>query len=133
VILALGVDLVAIPRVEALLARHGERFLARVFTAEERSACLSRARPGQHLAARLAAKEAAMKALGTGWGRGVRWLDVAVAAARGGGPRLQLDGVALRHAESLGIQRTLVSLSHDGDYAVAVVVGEGDAPARRGR
>ena len=74
-ILGLGTDLVAIARVEAMLSRHGERFLSRVFTPTEQTECLRRARPPMHLAARLAAKEAAMKALGTGWSQGVRWLD----------------------------------------------------------
>ena len=90
-ILGIGTDLVAVPRVEEVLSRHRQRFLDRVFTPAEQADCLGRARPAMHLAARLAAKEAAMKALGTGWGLGVRW-------------------------------QAMVSLSHDGDYAIAVVV-----------
>jgi len=118
----LGTDLVAIPRVENLLARHRERFLSRVFTAAEQAECLGRARPAIHLAARVAAKEAAMKALGSGWGLGVQWLDVEVWSKDGTPPSLVLAGGARARAEALGIRQTLVSLSHDGEYALAVVI-----------
>jgi holo-[acyl-carrier protein] synthase len=127
-ILGLGADLVAVARVDALLARYGDRFLARVFTPAERRDCLERARPAVHLAARLAAKEAGMKALGTGWGAGVSWHDLAVASSRRQAPALELSGGARQQAERRGIRRTLVSLSHDGAYAFAVVVAEGEAP-----
>ena len=118
----LGTDLVAIPRVESLLTRHRERFLVRVFTAAEQAECLGRARPAIHLAARVAAKEAAMKALGTGWSLGVRWLDVEVRSDGGTAPSLTLGGAARLRAEAQGIRQTLVSLSHDGEYALAVVI-----------
>jgi holo-[acyl-carrier protein] synthase len=118
----LGTDLVAIPRVESLLARHRERFLSRVFTSKEQDECLGRARPAIHLAARVAAKEAAMKALGSGWGLGVGWLDVEVRSKDGTPPSLILAGAARARAEAQGIRQTLVSLSHDGEYALAVVI-----------
>jgi len=121
-ILGLGTDLVSIGRVEELLSRHGERFLSRVFTPTERAQCLGRARPAIHLAARLAAKEAAMKALGTGWSLGVRWQDVEVHSKGDIPPSIHLDGVAKTRADARGIRQTLVSLSHDGGYALAVVV-----------
>jgi holo-[acyl-carrier protein] synthase len=121
-ILGVGTDLVSIARVEDLVSRHGERFLSRVFTPMEREQCLARARPAVHLAARVAAKEAAMKALGTGWSLGVRWLDVEVQSAGGVSPALRLDGLARTHADARGVRQTLVSLSHDGGYAVAVVM-----------
>jgi holo-[acyl-carrier protein] synthase len=121
-ILGLGTDLVSIVRVEELLSRHGERFLSRVFTPTERAQCLGRARPAIHLAARLAAKEAAMKALGTGWSLGVRWQDVEVHSRGDIPPSIHLDGVAKTRADARGIRHTLVSLSHDGGYALAVVV-----------
>lgn len=120
-ILGLGADLVAIARVDAMLSRHGERFLGRVFTPTEQADCLRRVRPAMHLAARLAAKEAAMKALGTGWSRGVAWLDVEVHSRGDTPPSLRLNGVARTLAEARGIRQTLVSLSHDGAYALAVV------------
>ncbi len=121
-ILGLGTDLVAIARIENLVSRHGDRFLGRVFTPAERAECLRRARPAVHLAARLAAKEAAMKAIGTGWSLGVRWQDVEVQSTGATPPSLRLDGVARARAETLGIRETLVSLSHDGGYALAVVM-----------
>lgn len=121
-ILGLGTDLVAVRRLEAILTRRRERFLARVFTPGERADCQERGRPAVHLAARLAAKEAAMKALGTGWGRGVGWQDIEVRSSGRELPRLLLTGGARQEAERLGVRRTLVSLSHDGDYAIAVVV-----------
>ncbi len=121
-ILGLGADLVAIARVEALLSQHGDRFLRRVFTPVEREQCLRRARPAMHLAARLAAKEAAMKALGTGWGLGVRWLDVEVQSRGDTPPNMRLDGAARARADARGVRETLVSLSHDGGYALAVVM-----------
>lgn len=121
-ILGLGTDLVAIDRVEGVLARHGERFLDRVFTPGEQTDCLSRSRPARHLAARLAAKEAAMKALGTGWGLGVRWQDIEIRSGGASPPSLLLSGAARERAEAQGIRQTAVSLSHDGEYAIAVVV-----------
>ncbi|MBI2561802.1 MAG: holo-ACP synthase [candidate division NC10 bacterium] len=121
-ILGIGTDLVAVPRVEEVLARHRERFLGRVFTPAEQADCLGRARPALHLAARLAAKEAAMKALGTGWGLGVRWQDVEVRSGASTPPTIRLAGSARARAEARGIRQAMVSLSHDGDYAIAVVV-----------
>jgi holo-[acyl-carrier protein] synthase len=121
-ILGLGTDLVAVNRVEAILSRHRERFLDRVFTRAEQAECLGRARPAMHLAARLAAKEATMKALGTGWGFGVRWQDIEVRSDGSTPPAIRLGGQARRRAEERGVRQALVSLSHDGDYAFAVVV-----------
>ncbi len=121
-ILGLGTDLVAISRVEAILSKHGARFLRRVFTRTEEVECLGRARPATHLAARVAAKEAAMKALETGWGLGVRWQDIEVHSDGVGAPRLLLTGMAGERARARGIRHALVSLSHDGEYAIAVVV-----------
>ncbi len=121
-ILGLGTDLVAIDRVEEVLSRHQARFLDRVFTPAEQADCLARARPAMHLAARLAAKEATMKALGTGWGLGVRWRDVEVRSGVSAPPSLRLTGGAKEQADARGIRQAMVSLSHDGEYAIAVVV-----------
>ncbi len=121
-ILGLGTDLVEIGRVEDLFLRHGDRFLSRVFTPAERAECLRRPRPAVHLAGRVAAKEAAMKALGTGWGGGVHWTDLEVHSGGKNAPSIIFAGGAQRQAEVRGIRQSWVSLSHDGEYAVAVVV-----------
>lgn len=119
-IVGLGVDLVPIERAAALLARHGDRFLARCFVAEEV------ARPGDssHVAGLLAAKEAAFKALGTGWAQGVGWRDVVVARDAAGAPAVTLHGAAAVRAEAIGATRTHVSISHAGGMAVAIVILE---------
>jgi len=116
----LGVDVVEVARVARLLARHRDRFLARCFAAGEVQ------RPGDaaHLAGLLAAKEAAFKALGTGWDGGVGWRQAVVRRDGSGGPRLELAGEAARRAASLAVARTHLSISHDAGIAVAVVVLE---------
>jgi holo-[acyl-carrier protein] synthase len=125
-IVGLGVDLCAIARVERALSRHGGRYEAKVFTERERADCARRARPAHHYAARYAAKEALVKALGGA--PGVSWQEIEVAsggASEGGGPpRLLLFGAAAERCRRVGAQRLHLSLSHDGGYAVAVVVAE---------
>jgi holo-[acyl-carrier protein] synthase len=124
VIVGLGLDLVDASRIRRLRERRGEHFLRRVFTEAETESSLGRADPDLHLAARFAAKEAAMKALGTGWAQGVGWRDCEVVST-GGPPGLRLHGEAARRAESLGARKAHLSLSHDGGVAAAVVVLEG--------
>lgn len=123
-IVGVGIDVVQVDRIRSLHVRRGERFQRRVFTEGERTACLRRHDPAPCLAARFAAKEAAMKALGTGWGEGVGWCDVEVVSVTGKAPRLELHGSAARRAEDLGASRFHLSLSHDGGVAAAVVVLE---------
>ena len=113
-----GVDLIEVERIKEAVARFGERFLGRVFTPGERAYCLEKSDPYPSLAARWAAKEAFMKAVGTGWGKGIQWTDIEV-ALKDGKPHLVLRGRAL---EVLGRRRAEVSLSHTRSYAVAVVV-----------
>ena len=117
----IGIDIESIERVGSLLERYGPRFVERVFTAAEAAYCLRRARPAQHLAARFAAKEAAMKALGTGHSRGVVWRGVEV-VREAGPPRLRFHGAAARHFDAIGATRSLVTLSHAGDFALAHVM-----------
>lgn len=107
-----------------MLADHGEVFLSRTFTAEELAYVTGRAREREHLAARFAAKEAVMKALGTGWSAGISWLDVSVGVSASGAPSISVSGRAAEIARELGIARFLVSLSHTSEYAVAMVVAE---------
>src|SRR5919106_6675940 len=99
-IIGIGVDATDLPRIADLLERYGDRFLRRVFTDDEIAYCMQRRDPVPHLAARFAAKEAAMKALGTGHARGVMWKDIEILRA-GGPPQLRLTGGALRRFESM--------------------------------
>lgn len=115
-----GVDIIEIPRVARVYARYGERFLRRVYTDGEIAYCRGRA---PQLASRFAAKEATMKALGTGV-RGVRWRDVEVVRGRGQAPRIVLHCTARARADRLGMRDLALSLSHSKEFAVASVVGE---------
>lgn len=123
-ILGVGLDIVSVERIRALQERRGERFLRRVFTRREAEACLLKADPAPSLAARFAAKEAGMKALGTGWGEGVGWLDLEVVARPGKVPGLTLRGRAAEVANARGVGVVHLSLSHDAGAAAAVVVLE---------
>jgi holo-[acyl-carrier protein] synthase len=114
-----GVDIIEIDRIRRATARWGERFLKRVYTEAERDDCQDRA-PG--LAVRFAAKEAVMKALGTGI-KGVGWREIEVLSNPDGKPLVYLHGGAQRKARGLGLGELAVSLSHSQDYAVASVVG----------
>ena len=105
--------------------RYGERFLNRVFTQGEIAYCTRRRNPVPHLAGRFAAKEAAMKALGTGHSRGVLWKDVEVFRL-GGPPQLRLHGAAARIAEQMGVQRSLLTITHSDALAMAQVILQGN-------
>jgi holo-[acyl-carrier protein] synthase len=118
-----GIDLVQIGRVERLLEAKGDRALARLFTAAEIAYARARARPAMHLAARLAAKEAAFKALaGSPDARRIGWREVEVRPANGGPPSLAFHGRAEARARELGVARVHLSLTHTADTAGAVVV-----------
>ena len=127
-ILGIGIDLVDLVEFKAILKRRGSRFLARAFTAGEIRYCRARKDPAPHFAARFAAKEAAFKALGTGWGKGVDWREVEVVSVWGERPRLELRGEFARRAGRAGVNRGHVSLTHSGAYASAVVLLEGRGP-----
>ena len=124
-IIGLGFDVTDIPRVAEVYERYGERFLTRVFTPGEIAYCTRRRNPGPHLAGRFAAKEAAMKALGTGHSRGVLWKDVEV-FRMGGPPQLRLHGAAARIAEQMGVQRSLLTITHSDALAMAHVILQGN-------
>ena len=123
--LSSGVDIIEISRVGQVLERYGRRFLERVFTPDEIAYC--RGRPA-NLAARFAAKEATMKALGTGV-RGVGWKDVEVVRHESGAPSIRLQGRAKIRAERLGVGEIVLSISHSREYAVAFVVAQREAEA----
>lgn len=125
-ILGTGIDMVEIRRVEDSVARFGERFLKRVFTAGERAYCEERGQgKAQSLALRWAAKEAVSKALGSGIRRGVNFRDIEVTSDALGRPSVGLHGGAARVAKRKGIATVHLSLSHDGPLAVAFAVAEG--------
>ena len=122
-IVGLGTDLIGIERIRGIHARQGRRFLDRVYTPEEQAYCLAARDPSERLAARWAAKEALMKALGTGWARGVDFRQIGV-ISDGGQPRLALSGAAREAADALGVSRLLLTLSHSDGMAIAVVILE---------
>ncbi len=123
-ILGLGVDVCPVERIEKILDRYGEIFSKRVFTEGELKHANTGVATGERLAARFAAKEATIKALGAP--TGLRWHDMEVVRAKDGAPSLRLAGKAGDRAKEMGVSRTLVSLSHAGGVAVAVVILEGD-------
>jgi holo-[acyl-carrier protein] synthase len=124
VIVGLGLDIAEIDRIEAAITRHGAPFLERLFTPAEVSYCESYKNRYERYAARFAVKEAAMKALGTGWRRGVRWRDIEVTREPSGKPGLRLEGVAREFADRLGVKRISVSITHSGNLALAQVIFE---------
>jgi holo-[acyl-carrier protein] synthase len=124
VIVGLGLDIAEIDRIEAAIKRHGALFLERIYSTREVAYCESHKNKFERYAARFAAKEAAMKALGTGWRRGVRWRDIEVAREPGGKPTLNLQGVAREIAERLGVKNIALTITHSGNFALAEVIFE---------
>jgi holo-[acyl-carrier protein] synthase len=120
-IIGLGLDATDIDRIANTIERYGERFLNRIFTEGEVAYCTARRVPAIHFAGRFAAKEAAMKALGTGHSQGVLWRDVEV-VRRGGPPQLQLHGGAGRRFAAIGGRSTLLTITHSDDLALAHVL-----------
>jgi holo-[acyl-carrier protein] synthase len=116
--ISVGVDIIEISRIADTMKRFGNRFLQRIYTYDEIAYCRGRA---PQLAARFAAKEAVMKALGTGT-RGIGWREVEVTRKRSGEPCIELHGRAVERAAFLGIDRIAISISHSREYAVASVV-----------
>ena len=124
-ITGIGIDVVQNDRIRDSIQRFGDRFLNRIYTEGEIEYCSKCAQPEIHYAARFAAKEAAFKALGTGWAAGVKWKDIEIERLPSGKPELHLHGEALAHAKSAGATRFHVSLTHDQLVSCAVVVLEG--------
>ena len=123
-ITGIGIDVVQNERIQNSIQRFAERFLHRIYTDREIEYCSKCANPEIHYAARFAAKEAAFKALGTGWAAGVKWKDIEIERLPSGKPELHLYGEALAHATSQGAKRFYVSLTHDQLVSCAVVVLE---------
>jgi holo-[acyl-carrier protein] synthase len=123
-IVGTGVDIAEVPRIEASIERFGDRFLRRVFTDAEIQYCDSKVNRAERYAARFAAKEAALKAIGTGLRRGITWRDVEVTREPGGRPTMSFHGVAAQFAAKLGMKRAHLSLSHTKEHAIAYVILE---------
>lgn len=124
-IIGTGIDVVEIARFRNVIERLKDRFVLRVFTPEERQFCLGHRDPVPHFAVRFAAKEALFKALGTGWARGVTWLDVEVRRERQDAPVMLLCGEAEKLSKSKGATKVHLSLSHTEQWAAATVILEG--------
>jgi len=125
-IVGTGVDIAEVGRIKAAVERFGERFLKRVFTPAEVRYCMGKLNAAERLAARFAAKEAGMKAIGTGLRHGVTWQDVEVLRLPGQRPILKFSGKAAEFADRLGCKRTHLSLSHTKEQAIAHVILEGE-------
>lgn len=123
-IVGLGVDMEEITRVGEAIRRHGRLFLERVFTPGEIEYCERHRDRAERYTGRFAAKEAMMKALGTGWAKGVRWRDIEVTRMPGGRPTIVLHGAARGHAERLGARHVSLSITHTGKFAFAEVILE---------
>jgi len=123
-ILGTGVDLAEVPRIRASIERFGAKFIGRIFTPAEIEYVERKANRFERYAARFAAKEAGMKAIGTGWKRGVRWQDFEVANLPSGKPTLQFHGVAATLARKLGVRSVSLSLTHTAELGMAHVILE---------
>jgi len=123
-IVGTGIDIAEVRRIRQAIERFGDRFLHRIFTASEMRYCDSKANRMERYAARFAAKEASMKALGTGWNHGVRWRDCEVTRLPGGRPTIVFHGVAAEFAARLGVKNAALSISHTTEQAIAQVILE---------
>jgi holo-[acyl-carrier protein] synthase len=123
-ILGTGIDLAEVDRIQASIERYGERFVQRIYTPREIAYVQRKANKYERYAARFAAKEAGMKAIGTGWRHGVRWQDFEVTNLPSGRPTLTFHGVAAEFARKLGVQQVHLSLTHTAQFGQAFVILE---------
>ncbi len=121
-IIAHGIDLVDCPRIEAMIERHGERFIQRVFTAAEQAYAEANKNEIEKLAGRFAAKEAVLKLMGTGWRGKIAWTDVEIINNSSGQPEVTLGGEVEKIAGKLGIKHISVSITHTANFAIASAV-----------
>ena len=118
-LIGIGTDIIECLRIARMIEKHGELFLTRVYTQREIEYCSGRKAANQHYAGRWAAKEAVLKALGTGWAQGIQWTDVEVVIQPGGKPRIALSGRACDLSQQQGIDEMMISISHCRHYATA--------------
>ncbi len=124
-VIGIGTDIVECERIASMIEKHGDLFLNRVFTPEEIRYCSQGKASVQHFAGRWAAKEAILKALGTGWARGIRWTDIEVINDGGGKPSVRLHQIALSTARGLGVTTVMISISHTRGHAIAFATALG--------
>lgn len=124
-VIGIGTDIIECSRIGRMIEKHGDVFLNRVYTQEEIAYCSGRKAANQHYAGRWAAKEAALKALGTGWAHGIQWTDVEVVNQQGGKPIMILAGRAHEISQQMGISEMMISISHCRDYATAYATAVG--------
>lgn len=117
--MGIGTDIIECVRIARMIEKHGELFLTRVYTSDEITYCATRKAASQHYAGRWAAKEAVLKAIGTGWSRGIQWTDIEVANGVGGKPSIIVSGEARIYCQQHGIGEIMISISHCRNYAVA--------------
>lgn len=127
-VLGIGTDITEVLRIAQMIERHGELFVGRVYTTAEIDYCRSRRMATQHFAGRWAAKEAILKALGTGWRKGISWRDIEVLNGGGGRPTVTLQGGTREIAERMGIRCVLVSISHCRSHATAYAIALDEMP-----
>lgn len=131
-ILGIGTDIVECLRIRKMIDQYGEAFLRRVYTPREIQYCQARKHANEHFAGRWAAKEAILKALGTGWSRGIAWTDLEIRNEPGGAPKVRVRGVARDAAVSRGIADILISISHCRTYATAYALALGNRDNQSG-
>ena len=123
-ILGTGIDLAEVARIRAAIEKHGDRFVKRIYTANEIAYVARKANKFERFAARFAAKEAGMKAIGTGWRHGITWHDFEVTNLKSGRPTITFHGVAARVAERMGVKHAHLSLTHTAEYGQAFLILE---------
>jgi holo-[acyl-carrier protein] synthase len=123
-IVGLGIDIAEVDRMRSAIERRGPALVKRVFTPAEIAYCEKYRDPHERFAGRFAAKEAAMKALGTGWRNGIRWLDIEVVRLPSGKPTLELRGQARKFADKLEVKNIVLTITHSGNTALALVIFE---------
>ena len=124
-IVGIGTDIIEVPRIALMIQKHGETFVRRVYTEHEIEYCSTRKAANQHYAGRWAAKEALLKALGTGWAKGIQWTDLEIRNEEGGKPIVRFGGVARELCEEHGIVEMLISISHCRTFATAYALAMG--------
>ncbi len=126
-VIGLGTDIIECLRIAKMIEKHGELFLNRVYTRSEIAYCSSRKGANQSYAGRWAVKEAVLKAMGTGWSRGIRWKDIEVVTDLTGKPSVAIHGAAKEICDELGISEVLISLSHCRSHATATAIAVGNS------